>query len=153
MRKWWPWLMLGALVVVTILVASWPSGGTRSAAARARSLAAELRCVDCESLSVAESGTVSARAIRADIRRRVDHGESDADIRAYYVGQYGESILLKPASSGIGAFVWILPVLVLVAGGGTLFVALRRWQQAPRLHASDEDRDLVERAREQEGSG
>jgi len=148
MRKWIPWVLLAVVAIATITVAAWPSGGKQSASARAHGLAAELRCVDCESLSVADSSTVSARAIRADIAQRIRHGESDVDIRAYYVGQYGESILLKPASSGIGAFVWILPVLVLGAGAGGLVVALRRWQRTPRLRASDEDRALVERERE-----
>lgn len=145
-RKWLPWIVLGVVVVITIAIASWPTGDKQTVSSRAHAIAAELRCVDCESLSVADSSTVSARAIRADILRRIEHGESNADIREYYVGQYGQSILLKPAGSGIGAFVWILPVVVLGAAGGGLVIALRRWQRTPRLHASPNDREIVDRA-------
>ena len=68
-----------------------------------------------------------------------------------YVDRFGESILLKPSSDGIGVIVWALPVVVLVVGAGGLALALRRWQRQPRLVATDADEALVARAREPDG--
>ena len=106
MKRWWPWILLGVIAVVVVAVAAWPRGGDESLDAHTRRLASEIRCVDCQGLSVADSSTGTARATRADIRARIRRGESDADIRRVYVDRYGETVLLKPASSGIGVLVW-----------------------------------------------
>jgi cytochrome c-type biogenesis protein CcmH len=148
-KRWAPWIVLAVLVVGAIGYAMWPRSGSESLSAHTRRLASEIRCVDCEALSVADSATTSARASRADIRERIQHGESDADIRQFYVDQYGETVLLKPSSDGIGLLVWALPIAALLIGAGGLVIALRRWQRQPRLHASAADEELVaeERAR------
>jgi cytochrome c-type biogenesis protein CcmH len=141
------WVALGVAVLVVLAVVLWPRGGSPSVAARTRSLASELRCVDCEGLSVADSSTASARATRRDIEARLRRGQSEDAIRQVYVDRYGQSILLKPASSGIGVLVWALPVVALLLGAGALLLALRRWQRQPRLTATDADEALVARAR------
>src|SRR3989442_6589241 len=74
-----------------------------------------------------------------DIRRRVDAGESDAEIRQAYVDRYSEQILLKPRGSGFGALVWALPVVVLVLGGGGLAIRFRRWRLQPALAPTQAD--------------
>ena len=146
------WVGLAVLAVLVLAVALWPSSGTPTVRTRTRSLASELRCVDCEGLSVAQSSTASARQTRRDIEARIRRGQSDQDIRQVYVDRFGESILLKPSSSGIGVVVWALPVIVLVVGAGGLVLALRRWGRQPRLMATDADEALVARARSQSES-
>lgn len=136
------WIIVGVTAVVVIAVALWPRSDA-SIAARTRSLASELRCVDCEGLSVAESSTASARIARRDIERRLRKGESADDIRQSYVDRYGESVLLKPAGDGVSVIVWALPVVILVLGAGGLVIALRRWQRQPRLEATAADEAFV----------
>jgi cytochrome c-type biogenesis protein CcmH len=141
------WVVLGVVVVVALVWAAWPSGETATAREQAREVASTLRCPDCEALSVAESSTPTARAIRRDVLRRVKAGESAETIRAAYIDRYGESILLQPEGSGLGVLVWGLPVAALIAGAAGLVVASRRWRRAPRLHATDADEALVDKAR------
>ena len=104
------------MVVIALVWAAWPRGGTPGPAARTAELATELRCPDCEGLSVADSSTTTARAIRREIRQRVNHGETDEAIRQAYVDRYGESILLKPEGGGLGVIVWGLPIAALLIG-------------------------------------
>jgi cytochrome c-type biogenesis protein CcmH len=83
--------------------------------------------------------------MRTEIARRVDAGETDAEIRAYFVSKFGKDILLRPEGHGVTALVWILPVVALVAAVAGLVVAFRRW----RPHAvtvTDDDRRLVDEA-------
>ncbi len=143
MRRWWPWILLGVLAIGAIGYAAWPRRGDESLTAHTRRLSSEIRCVDCQGLSVADSATSTARATRADIRARIARGESDAGIRQVYVDRYGETVLLKPASDGIGVLVWALPIAALLLGAGGLWIALRRWQRQPRLTATDADEALV----------
>jgi cytochrome c-type biogenesis protein CcmH len=146
MRRWWPWIALAVVLAVVLAILLWPSGHT-SAAARAHDLAAELRCPECQGLSVADSNAPTSKAIRADIKRRIAAGESDARIRQVYVDDYGEDILLSPQSSGIGLIVWVLPVLVLALGAAGLWFGLARARREPRLHATKADEALVDRER------
>ena len=146
-RRALAWLALVAVVVVTLAIVAWPRGGEPSDAERVRDLSSELRCPDCEGQSIAQSSTETARAARADIRRRVAAGESDAEIRQAYIDKFGDSILLKPEGGGLGILVWGLPAAAVVLGGGGLVVALRRWRREPHLHPTEADRELVERAR------
>jgi cytochrome c-type biogenesis protein CcmH len=148
-RRWLPWILLGVLVVGALGYAAWPRDADPSLAAHTRSIASELRCVDCEGLSVADSSTSTARATRADIKARIQHGESDEEIRQVYVDRYGESVLLKPSSDGIGVLVWALPIAALLLGAGGIVFALRRWSRQPRLVATEADEELVAKERAQ----
>ena len=134
-RRLLGWGGAAILIVGALVWAAWPSGGTETAADRAHELATEIRCPDCEALSVADSSSSSAQAIRADLGRSV------------YVARYGVSILLKPQSSGLGIVVWGLPVLAFALGAAGLALALARWRRQPRLHATNADEELVDGVR------
>ncbi|HEX2222108.1 MAG TPA: cytochrome c-type biogenesis protein CcmH, partial [Candidatus Limnocylindria bacterium] len=88
-----------------------PAPGEGASAAR---LAAELRCPDCQGLSVAESRTAAADAIRAEIQRQLAAGRTPAEIREHFVGRYGEWILLAPRDP----IAWLVPLAVLAAAAG-----------------------------------
>jgi cytochrome c-type biogenesis protein CcmH len=148
-RRWAPWVALGVVVAVVLAITLWPSG-ERSDAARAHDLEAEIKCPECQGLSVADSQATTSQAIRADIKRRIAKGQSDAEIRQAYVDTYGQSILLAPQDSGLGLIVWILPVLVLGLGAAGVVFALARNRREPRLHATPADEDLIARERVEE---
>jgi cytochrome c-type biogenesis protein CcmH len=145
-KRWGPWVALGAVVVVVLAVTLWPSGD-RSAAARAHDLETQIKCPECQGLSVADSQATTSQAIRADIKRRIAKGQSDDRIRQAYVDRFGESILLTPQSSGISLLVWVLPLLVLGLGAAGIVFVLARNRREPHLHATDADESLVDRER------
>jgi cytochrome c-type biogenesis protein CcmH len=136
-----------AVVAVVLTVVLWPRDAEPSLSSHVSGLAGELRCPDCEGQSIAQSSTTTARAARADIRRRIEAGQSDAEIRQAYIDKFGDSILLKPEGEGLGIVVWALPVVVLVVGAAGLVLALRRWRTEPKLHPTDADERLVEETR------
>jgi cytochrome c-type biogenesis protein CcmH len=146
-KKTWPWLLLGAIVVVAVVVLVLNSGPSNSPAARAQRLQNQLACPECSGESVADSNSVSARAIRADIPRRIAAGQSDAQIRAAYVEQYGSRILLTPGNSGIDVVAWMVPALAVFLGACGIAYALWRWSRTPRLAATPEDEAVVAAAR------
>jgi cytochrome c-type biogenesis protein CcmH/NrfF len=106
-----------------------PADGEGATAAR---LAAELRCPDCQGLSVAESRTAAADAIRAEIERQLAAGRTPAEIREQFVARYGEWILLAPR----GPLAWIAPLFVLAAG----LAVLGAWLRARRPAAGEPPR-------------
>ncbi|HEX6655814.1 MAG TPA: cytochrome c-type biogenesis protein CcmH, partial [Candidatus Limnocylindria bacterium] len=109
MRRWLlPLAAVGvAALAFGVLLAMLQPAAPATRAEQARALAAELRCPDCESLSVAESRTASAAAIRQEIDQQLAAGRTPAEIRASFVARYGEWILLQPTSP----LIWILPAV------------------------------------------
>lgn len=90
-------------------------------------MAKTIRCPTCRGQSVAESEAPIAVFLRGDIARRIDAGETDAEIRTALVARYGQDTLLNPPSSGLAALVWVIPVVgVVVSAAGVVF-AFRRW--------------------------
>ncbi|MEO6059527.1 MAG: cytochrome c-type biogenesis protein CcmH [Candidatus Limnocylindria bacterium] len=113
-------LALGALVALEVLrpapVLTPVEHGLR--------IAADLRCPDCQSLSVAESHTAAAGAIREQIGELLAQGRNADEIKQHFVNRYGEWILLAPAA----AFAWWLPPLVVA----TALAILTAWLLAGR---------------------
>jgi cytochrome c-type biogenesis protein CcmH len=148
-RKFVSWIALGAVVIVAVVVLVVRSQPDTSASARADRLAHQLACPVCEGQSVADSNSPQSRSIREDIPRRIAAGQSDAEIRAYYVSKYGERVLETPSNSGLGIVAWGVPALVVILGAVAIVFAVRRWSHTPRLAATEEDEDIVRRAREE----
>jgi cytochrome c-type biogenesis protein CcmH len=123
--------VLAALVLVVgaALGLASAAGTSESPRQRADRLSGELRCPVCQGLSVADSPSSTARAMAADVRRRVAAGESDSAIRADFVRRYGEPILLTPAGAP-AVLAWGLPVLVLGVGALLVVVTVRRGSAA-----------------------
>jgi cytochrome c-type biogenesis protein CcmH len=113
MRSQLPAVAVGAaLALLAILAILWLAPLAATDDDRADALAAELRCPDCQGLSVADSQTASAREIRRQVDDLVASGATDADVRAHFVDRYGEWILLAPTSPAA----WILPFAALALG-------------------------------------
>ena len=143
------WVLLAIVVIGAIAFAIAGNGSSHpSAAKRADTIARAVRCPTCRGQSVAESAAPAAQAIRTEIRRRIDAGESRREIEAYLEGRYGSDILLTPPSGGVGGLVWIIPVVVIIGAAAGLGVALQRWSRRALAHATDADRVLVARAEE-----
>lgn len=144
----WPWLVLLALIAGSLAVSVVGDDGPRTTEERARSLNETIMCPTCDGQSVADSSAPAARSIRTEVARRIEAGQTDEQIRDYISGLFGEDLLLMPPSTGVGGIVWFLPVAVFVLAVGGLVAAFRRWRSPPDTTVSDEDRELVERARQ-----
>ena len=131
------WIALAIAVVVAFVVAlSGSSDHKATAAERADAIAHNVRCPTCRGQSVAESAAPAAQAIRTEVRRRIDAGQSREQIETYLETRYGSDILLTPPRNGIGGLVWVLPVVAIVAAAGGLALALQRWSRIRRAWES-----------------
>jgi cytochrome c-type biogenesis protein CcmH len=136
-----------ALVLVAALaVGARGQSGPPTDAQRVNRIADQVRCPTCRGLSAADSDAPAAHAMREEILRRVQAGETDDAILGYIVSRYDASILLKPEGGGVAGLVWALPVAALVAAVGGLVVAFRRWRARPGATVSPADRALVDEA-------
>jgi cytochrome c-type biogenesis protein CcmH len=146
-RKW-AWLAL-AVVALVVLVAGAtrkPTEGTSDD--RMFAIAAQMKCMQCVGESVANSQAPLAIQMRAEIMRQMRAGKSDDEIYNYFADRYGQEVLLNPSGSGFASLVWIVPVVVVAVGlMGVGLAVTRRRRGGGAVAVSDEDRELVARAR------
>ncbi|MBI4489933.1 MAG: cytochrome c-type biogenesis protein CcmH [Deltaproteobacteria bacterium] len=115
-----------------------------------RRIAAELRCVVCQNLSVADSPSELAQQMRAVIREQLQQGKRPEEIRAYFVSKYGEWVLLAPTPKGFSLLVWVLPFVAVAAGILLVVFVVRRWvDKKNRLQPTTVDPALIERVRQE----
>lgn len=82
----------------------------------AQAIGQGLRCPVCQGLSVADSTSNAAVMMQRRIRELVAAGYSRQEIEDFFVGKYGEWVLLAPPNQGMNRIVWIGPALAAAIG-------------------------------------
>jgi cytochrome c-type biogenesis protein CcmH len=129
-----------ALLAALLLFATPPDSALD---AETRAVASTLRCPACEDVSIEDSPADLARDMRQLVRQQLAAGQTPAQVRQYFVDRYGEWVLLSPRPTSRTAPLWILPVVAVVAAGGGLAVAIRRWTQGERPASTDAEAILA----------
>ena len=110
-------------------------------------IAAQLRCVVCQNLSVADSPSEMASQMRSLIKERLAAGDRPELVVRYFVDKYGEWVLLSPPRRGFTLLVWVVPALAVPIGFGIVALLLRRWTRRPAVAAVPVDPAMSERIR------
>jgi cytochrome c-type biogenesis protein CcmH len=107
--------------------------------ARYEVLIHELRCVQCQNNSLADSDASIAGDLRHQIRDMLAAGKSDKEIKDYLVSRYSEFILFRPAYSWRNAWLWGLPLMLMILG---VVIAVRVIRQRTALVDNEDDADI-----------
>ena len=142
MRRVASWAAIAAVVAAALALGLQESDESSTLQAQVDRIASELRCPVCQGLSVRDSDSPTARAMREDIGRRLDDGETPGEIRGAYVERYGEWILLRPRASGLGTLLWVLPAAALAAAAVVLGWVFWGWHRRSGARSPSDD-DLV----------
>jgi cytochrome c-type biogenesis protein CcmH len=93
--------------------------------------------------------------LKQEVLGLVSQGLSRDEIMIRFRDKYGEKILSSPTTEGFNLTAWVLPFVVVAAGGAALVVTLRRWtgnpdqgpgaRRPPMVLISERDRRRLER--------
>ena len=139
----WARVLLPLVVLgVALLIGSGVfDSSSPTVAQRAAVIEANVRCPACTDLSVSESNSTTAIAVRHQIESMVAAGSSTADIEQTLVSEYGQTILLTPPDSGGVPIIWIIPLVLgigAVVGVGVVFWRRSREFDALRAHEHEQ---------------
>jgi len=95
--------------------------------AKAQALMKTLRCLKCQSQSIADSDAPMAGDMRHQVRTRIAAGDSPAHVRAWLIERYGDYVSYKPELSATTWPLFAVPLLLLIAG---IAIVLRRLRRA-----------------------
>ena len=134
-----------ALTVTTTLVALFATAAyavdpsqmpTPELQNRYLALTHELRCMQCQNESIADSPVDLAADLRRQVHDMLLAGKTDEDVRDFMVARYGEFILFRPRMSVRTAWLWLAPGVLILIGA---FVAVRIVQQRSALVTQDNE--------------
>ena len=93
---------------------------------KARDLMVTIRCLTCQSQSIADSNASMAGDLRSQIRERIAQGENPEAIRVWLIERYGDWISYEPTADPILWPLWGLPLVLLIGGGLLVAGRIRR---------------------------
>ncbi|MCC6928784.1 MAG: cytochrome c-type biogenesis protein CcmH [Gemmatimonadaceae bacterium] len=99
---------------------------------KTRQVASELRCPVCQGNSIQDSPSELAQEMKGVVRDQLASGKSPDEVKAYFVAKYGEWILLEPKASGFNLVAYLLPVVMVAAGGLVIWRAVTKWTNAAK---------------------
>ena len=94
--------------------------------AEAQALMETLRCLKCQSQSIADSDAPMAGDMRHQVRTRIAAGESPDQIRDWMVERYGDYVSYSPELSATTWPLFVLPLVLLAFGALILWRRLGR---------------------------
>ena len=83
---------------------------------KAKALMETIRCLTCQSQSIADSGASMAGDMRSQIRERIMAGEQPEAIRSWLIARYGDWVSYEPTAAPILWPLWAAPILLLGLG-------------------------------------
>ena len=134
-------LVLLALLVAPFAHAIAPTRmPTPELQARYERLIHNFRCMQCQDESLANSPVSLAADMRRQIRQMLLAGDTDQQIRHFFVARYGYFILFKPPFVLKTAWLWLAPGVLLAIGTVSALWVIRR--RAALVAGDDEDEFL-----------
>ena len=112
---------------------------------RLAKLSHELRCLQCQNQTLADSPAGLATDMRNEIRAQMKAGKSDEEILVFLTQRYGDFILYKPRVTYTTYLLWFGPFVLLLGGLYVLFLYIkRRREMIPEQPLSADDRRRAE---------
>ena len=80
-----------------------------------------LRCLVCQGQSIYDSDSEFANSLKIVVDKKLEEGLSEDQIYEYFKTKYGEWILYDPALNKNTYILWLLPLLIFLAGGAIIY--------------------------------
>ena len=81
-----------------------------------------LRCLICQGQSIYDSQSDFAESMKLVVKQKIESGVSEEDIYSFFKMQYGEWILYDPQFNTKNFVLWLLPIVIFLAGGIIILV-------------------------------
>ena len=92
---------------------------------RATELNKAIMCPICPGESIDQAQNTLALQMRGIVRDKLADGETEDQIKQFFVERYGPSVLLEPPRQGFSLTAWVVPPLAVAAGIAMFLLALR----------------------------
>ena len=91
----------------------------------------EVRCMVCQNQNLADSNAPLAQDMRRELRRMVEDGASEDDVKQFLLDRYGDFALYRPRLAPNTLLLWVGPGVIVVLALGAIALVIRRRMQMP----------------------
>ncbi|ESQ73659.1 cytochrome c-type biogenesis protein [Asticcacaulis sp. AC402] len=132
------------VVPICLLLATTPAlADPAQDEARAEALFREVRCIQCQSESIADSTAPIAADMRRLIREDIAAGKDDVRIREELRARYTDYVLFRPRFAASNLLLWVLPPLIVLLGAGLLFWLGKKQKTSRTYELSPEETEKL----------
>lgn len=118
---------------------------------RTETISKTLRCVVCQNQSIYDSNAPLAEDMRKLVKKRVEAGDSDDQVREYLRDRYGDYVLMSPPLQTNTILLWAGPAILILLGGFWFLLRLRGQPAAQKVDLTDEERARIATALNDKG--
>jgi cytochrome c-type biogenesis protein CcmH len=89
-------------------------------------IAKQMYCPVCENEPLDACRTAACQQWRAQIGQMLSDGQSEQQIKDYFVSRYGARVLAQPPAAGTSLLLYVLPIMGLIVGAVIVIWFMRR---------------------------
>ena len=86
----------------------------------------EIMCPVCDGQSLDQSQSLIANNMKDTIKKQIQEGYNEEQIKSYFVKRYGESVIAYPSVRGFNSLAYIIPVISIIIGIITLGLYIKK---------------------------
>jgi cytochrome c-type biogenesis protein CcmH len=99
-------------------------------------LEGQVMCPVCKT-TLDQSDSAIATRMKQFIAARIRAGDTESQIKAKLVAQFGPAVLAEPSKKGFNLLAWVLPIAGILVGGAVLAIAAWRWSRSRPAPAAE----------------
>ena len=80
----------------------------------------EIMCPVCDGQTLDQSQSLIAENMKDTIKKKIEEGYDEKEIKNYFISRYGESVIAYPTFQGFNIVAYLIPVLLIALGLGIL---------------------------------
>ena len=80
----------------------------------------EIMCPVCDGQTLDQSQSLIAENMKDTIKKKIEEGYDEKEIKNYFISRYGESVIAYPTFQGFNIVAYLIPVLLIALGVGIL---------------------------------
>jgi len=125
-------IVIAALFVCALCLGALPATAQQTSAdieRQAAEIDTKLMATCCYAQQISVHPSEAAQLEKADVRRRLAAGQTEREILAAYVAQYGKQVLAQPPAEGFDLSLYVMPFILLIGGFGVVVLLARRFAQ------------------------
>lgn len=118
-----------ALIALVALLAAPAAGLAQCPQTSLGDIEQEVMCPVCGTPLALATEAPQAQKQRDFIVQRIERCQSEDEIKAALVAEFGEGVLATPGDDGLDLAAYLLPGLAVLAGAGAIALATLRWRR------------------------
>jgi len=107
---------IGIFIILIFSINACLTSQTNSEESLYIKLEKEIMCPVCDGQTLDQSQSLIAENMKDTIKKKIQEGYNEQEIKSYFVKRYGDSVLAYPNMTGFNSLAYIIPGISIIIG-------------------------------------